>query len=145
MRERPPGSVQTHYDATGFFTHVYDEEKGVLDGIKEYMRAIPAYDPMFFRVAEPAEPRLSAEDLYHLLPFNQKEAYVFDDILARLVDGSEHMEFRPGLRAGDLHGPRQDRRHAGRRDRQPPGPPAQGLSRIRRLSRASAASSIARA
>src|ERR1035438_5905500 len=60
------------------------------------MRAIPAYDPMFFRVAEPKEPRLAANDLYHLLPANQKEGYVFDDILARLVDGSEHMEFRPG-------------------------------------------------
>ena len=39
---------------------------------------------------------LPASDLYHLLPFNQKSDYSFDDILARLVDGSEHMEFRPG-------------------------------------------------
>jgi glutaconyl-CoA decarboxylase len=95
FRERPPGRVETHYGETGFFTQVYDEEKQVLDGIKQYMRAIPAYEPMFFRVAEPAEPVLSADDLYHLLPFNQKEAYIFDDILARLVDASEHMEFRP--------------------------------------------------
>ena len=93
--ERPPGRVETHYGETGFFTHVYNEEKEVLDGIKQYMRAIPAYDPIFFRVAEPAEPRLPASDLYHLLPFNQKEAYIFDEILARLVDGSENMEFRP--------------------------------------------------
>ena len=96
FKERPPGRVETHYDETGFFTRVCDEEKGVLDGLKEYMRAIPAYDPMFFRVAEPAEPRLPPADLYHLLPFNQKADYSFDDILARLVDGSEHMEFRPG-------------------------------------------------
>ena len=97
IKERPPGRAETHYGETGFFAHVYDEEKGVLDGLKEYMRAIPAYDPMFFRVAQPAPPRLSADDLYHLLPFNQKETYSFDDILARLVDGSEHMEFRPGV------------------------------------------------
>ena len=96
IKERPPGRAETHYGETGFFAHVYDEEKGVLDGLKEYMRAIPAYDPKFFRVAQPAQPRLSADDLYHLLPFNQKETYSFDDILARLVDGSEHMEFRPG-------------------------------------------------
>jgi glutaconyl-CoA decarboxylase len=95
IKERPPGRVETHYNETGFFTRVYDEEQGVLDGLKEYMRAIPAYDPMFFRVAEPAEPQFPAEDLYHLLPFNQKETYSFDDILARVVDGSEHMEFRP--------------------------------------------------
>ncbi|MBI2749254.1 MAG: glutaconyl-CoA decarboxylase subunit alpha, partial [Burkholderiales bacterium] len=95
FKERPPGRVETHYGDTGFFTRVYDEEKGVLDGLKEYMRAIPAYEPMFFRVAEPAKPRLPADDLYHLLPLNQKESYIFDDVLARLVDGSEHMEYRP--------------------------------------------------
>ena len=96
FRERPPGRVETHFDDTGFFARVYDEEKGVLDGLKDYMRAIPAYDPMFFRVAEPAEPRLPAQELYHLLPFNQKETYVFDELLARLVDASENLEYRPG-------------------------------------------------
>jgi glutaconyl-CoA decarboxylase len=95
FKERPPGRVEIHQGETGFFARVYDEEKGVLDGLKEYVRALPAYDPMFFRVAEPAEPKLPAGDLYHLLPSNQKEVYSFDDILARLVDGSEHLEFRP--------------------------------------------------
>jgi glutaconyl-CoA decarboxylase len=96
FRERPPGRVETHFNDTGFFARVYDEEKGVLDGLKDYMRAIPAYDPMFFRVTEPAEPRLPVQELYHLLPFNQKETYVFDELLARLVDASEHLEYRPG-------------------------------------------------
>ena len=95
LKDRPPGRTETHYHETGFFTHMCDEEQGVLDGIKTYMKAIPAYDPMFFRVAEPAEPLLPASDLYHLLPFNQKETYVLEEILARVVDGSEHMEFRP--------------------------------------------------
>ncbi len=92
---RPPGSVDTHYDATGFFSHVYEEETGVLDGLKEYMAGMPAYAPKFFRVAEPAEPDFPQQDLYSLVPFNQREVYEFDDVLARLVDGSEHMEFRP--------------------------------------------------
>jgi len=95
FRAKPPGSVDTHYDETGFFSHVYEEETEVLDGIKEYMRDIPAYGPRFFRVAEPAEPSFPAEDLYSLLPINQKEIYDFDEVLARLVDASEHMEFRP--------------------------------------------------
>ena len=33
--------------------------------------------------------------MYHLLPANQKEVYDFDEVLARLVDGSERLEFRP--------------------------------------------------
>ena len=91
----PPGNVETHYDHTGFFSHVYEEETGVLDGLKEYMKGMPAYAAEFFRVAEPAAPRFAADDVYSLLPFNQKEVYDFDQILARLVDGSEHLEFRP--------------------------------------------------
>ena len=92
---RPPGDVATHHDATGFFTRVYDEETGVLDGLKEYMRAMPAYGPEFFRAAEPRDPAFPVDDLYHLLPANQKEVYDFDEVLARLVDGSERLEFRP--------------------------------------------------
>ena len=92
---KPPGRVETHYYETGFFSEIYEEETGVLDGIKQYMEAIPAYKPHFFQVAEPAEPAYPQDDLYYLLPFNQKEVYSFDDVLARLVDAGEHMEFRP--------------------------------------------------
>jgi glutaconyl-CoA decarboxylase len=91
----PPGSTKIHHDETGFFRHVYETEEEVLDGLKEYMQDMPAYKPKFFRVAEPQEPRLSAEDLYRLMPFNQKQMYNFDEVLSRLVDGSEHMEYRP--------------------------------------------------
>jgi glutaconyl-CoA decarboxylase len=91
----PPGSTKIHYDETGFFRYVYDEETQVLDGLKDYMRDIPAYNPKFFRVADPKPPRFPAEDLYRLVPFNQKLMYNFDEVLARLVDGSEHLEYRP--------------------------------------------------
>jgi glutaconyl-CoA decarboxylase len=95
FKVEPPGSTKIHYDETGFFRYVFEKEEEVLDGIKDYMKDMPAYNPKFFRVAEPKEPRFSQEDLYHLLPFNQKAMYNFDEILARLVDGSEHMEYRP--------------------------------------------------
>jgi glutaconyl-CoA decarboxylase len=91
----PPGRVEIHYDSTGFFKAVFEKEEGVLDGLKEYMKYLPAYDPKFFRVAEPKEPRLSAEEINRLVPFNQKMAYNFEEVLARLADNSEHMEFRP--------------------------------------------------
>jgi len=94
-KEKPPGSVDIHYDETGFFKYVYEEETGVLDGLKDYMKDAPAYHPKYFRVAEPADPKFSSDDLYRLLPFNQKQMYDFDELLARLVDSSEHLEFRP--------------------------------------------------
>ena len=95
FKVEPPGSIKTHYDETGFFRYVFETEEAVLDGIKDYMKDMPAYKPKFFRVAEPKEPRFPQEDLYHLIPFNQKAMYNFEEILARLVDGSEHMEYRP--------------------------------------------------
>ncbi|MEW6138571.1 MAG: carboxyl transferase domain-containing protein [Thermodesulfobacteriota bacterium] len=95
FKEVPPGSVSVHYDDTGFFRAVFDTEERVLDAVKEYMRYIPAYDPKFFRVAEPAEPRFPAEDLNCLIPMNQKMIYSFDQVLSRLTDNSEHMEFKP--------------------------------------------------
>ena len=95
FKAKPPGSVEVHYDATGFFRYVYEEETGVLDGLKDYMKDMPAYNPKFFRVAEPKTPKFPTDDLYYLLPFNQKRTYDLKDILSRLVDGSEHMEYRP--------------------------------------------------
>jgi len=91
----PPGRVEIHYNETGFFSDVYETEEGVLDALKEHMKDLPAYHPRFFRVAEPKEPKFSPEEINRLVPFNQKAAYDFDEVLARLTDNSEHMEFRP--------------------------------------------------
>ncbi|MGD9364963.1 MAG: carboxyl transferase domain-containing protein [Desulfobacteraceae bacterium] len=95
-KAKPPGGVGIHYQETGFFRYQYDTETDVLDGLKDYMTHMPAYHPKFFRVSEPQEPLFPAEDLYRLIPFNQKQMYDFEEVLARLVDGSEHMEFKPG-------------------------------------------------
>lgn len=95
FKEVPPGRVEIHYGATGFFREVYDTEEGVLDSLKEHMREMPAYNPRFFRVAEPAEPRFPPTEIERIVPFNQKASYSLEEVLARLTDNSEHMEFRP--------------------------------------------------
>jgi glutaconyl-CoA decarboxylase len=96
LKAKPPGRVEIHHDVTGFFRYVYETEQEVLDGLKSYMAEMPAYAPRFFRVAEPAEPKFPAEDLYSLLPFDQKQTYKVEELIARLVDASEHREYRPG-------------------------------------------------
>ncbi|MEK6654630.1 MAG: carboxyl transferase domain-containing protein [Thermodesulfobacteriota bacterium] len=95
FKAAPPGSVKIHYDETGFFRAVFDTETQVLDALKEYMAGMPAYHPRFFRVAEPAEPKYSPAEIPFIVPMNQKAVYDFDNVLARLVDNSEHLEFRP--------------------------------------------------
>ena len=95
-KAKPPGSVEIHYDQTGFFRYVYEEEAEVLDGVKDYMKDMPAYNPKFYRGAAPREPAFPVEELSRLIPIDPKRVYDFEEVLARLVDGSEHMEFRPG-------------------------------------------------
>ncbi|MBA2881063.1 glutaconyl-CoA decarboxylase [Desulfosalsimonas propionicica] len=91
----PPGTVDIHCDETGFFRFVFDKEEEVLAAMREYMKKLPAYDLDFFRVDDPQKPALPTDDLYTLLPANPRRTYVFEEILARLVDASHHMEFRP--------------------------------------------------
>lgn len=95
FKATPPGRVEIHYNSTGFMREVCETEEQVLDEIKKYVAGLPAYDPDFFRVADPAEPKFAAPDLYSLVPFNQKRVYSMPEVLARLFDNSEHLEFRP--------------------------------------------------
>jgi glutaconyl-CoA decarboxylase len=95
FKATPPGRVEIHQGQTGFIRDVCDTEEEVLDSIKEYMKALPAYDPKFFRVAEPAEPKYPADDLYSIVPLNPKRTYDMRAVLSRLFDNSEHMEYRP--------------------------------------------------
>jgi len=95
FKSKDPGRVETHFDQTAYFREVYETEQGVLDGIKAYMRMIPAYDPAMFQVAMPTEPKYPGEDLDYLLPANQKRTYDAIQILSRLTDSSEFLEYRP--------------------------------------------------
>lgn len=93
----PPGTADIHHDGTGFFREVYDDELGVLNGIREYISYLPAYNLKFFRVDEPREPEFAGTDLYSLLPSNQKRTYDIYDVIGRLTDGSEFMEYKKGF------------------------------------------------
>jgi glutaconyl-CoA decarboxylase len=95
--ETPPGSVSIHHDVTGFFKRVFAEETEVLDALKAAMAQMPAYDPEFFRVATPAAPKHPAAEVASIVPLNPKAVYSLENVLARLVDGSEHLEFRAGF------------------------------------------------
>jgi glutaconyl-CoA decarboxylase len=95
FKQVPPGSIQIHHDQTGFMRQVFDTEEGVLGALRECMAGMPQYDPSHFRVADPADPMYPANDLNYIVPINQKRTYSIEQVLARVFDGSEHMEYRP--------------------------------------------------
>jgi len=95
FKEEPPGGARIHSGKTGFMRQVFDTEEGVLEAIRNCMAGMPMYDPSTFRVAEPAPPVYPPEELNYVVPFNQKRTYSIEQLLARLFDASEHMEYRP--------------------------------------------------
>jgi len=92
----PPGSVSVHFAQTGFFREVYVEEEGMLEGIRKYIDMIPSYDLDFFRVDDPKTPAYNPTDLYSLVPMNPKKTYNIYEVMSRLFDGSEFMEYKKG-------------------------------------------------
>jgi glutaconyl-CoA decarboxylase len=95
FKQIPPGGVKVHCDDTGFMRQVFDTEEGVLGALRECMAGMPQYEPSQFRVTEPADPIYPADDLNYIVPINQKRTYHIEQVLARVFDGSEHMEYRP--------------------------------------------------
>ena len=95
-KTEPPGAVDIHYTETGFIREVYASEEGVLEGIKKYVGMLPKYDPEFFRVDDPKEPAFPADDLYSLVPLNDKRAYDIYNVIGRLFDNSEFKEYKKG-------------------------------------------------
>ncbi len=92
----PPGAVGVHFAETGFFREVYVEEEGVIEGIKKYMDMLPAYNLEFFRVDDPKNPAFDVNDMYSIIPANSKKTYDIYDVMSRLFDGSEFMEYKKG-------------------------------------------------
>lgn len=95
FKQVPPGGVKIHHDETGFMRQIFDTEEGVLGALRECMAGMPQYDPSQFRVAEPTDPLYPADELNYIVPINQKRTYNIEQVLARVFDGSEHMEYRP--------------------------------------------------
>ena len=95
-KTEPPGAVDIHYTETGFMREVYASEEGVLEGIKKYVGMLPKYHPEFFRVDDPKAPAFPADDLYSMVPLNDKRAYDIYNVIARLFDNSELHEYKKG-------------------------------------------------
>ena len=93
-KSKAPGTVDIHYYETGFMREVYEDDYGVCEGIRKYVGYLPAYDPEFFRVAPPMEPLYDPAELYDIIPLNSKKVYDVREVIARLTDNSEFMEYK---------------------------------------------------
>lgn len=93
-KHKPPGTIDVHYYETGFMREIYDDDYGVCCALRKYMGYLPGYNLEFFRVAPPQEPMYDSEDLYSIIPLNSKKIYDIREVIPRLVDNSEFLEYK---------------------------------------------------
>lgn len=88
------GGGQLHARTSGVVDHLADDDAHALQILRDIAATFgrPAATP--WPLVEPREPAYPAEDLYRLIPAETRTPYDVREVIARLVDASEFIEFK---------------------------------------------------
>lgn len=96
------GGSQTHAEVTGLGEYLGENDAHAIAITRELV------DKLQWDVAPPAPacaaPLYDAEELLGIVPADEREPYDVREVIARLVDGSDFLEFKPGFGADTLCG-----------------------------------------
>ncbi|WP_341892178.1 carboxyl transferase domain-containing protein [Variovorax sp. YR752] len=88
------GGAQTHAEVTGLGEYLCENDAHAVALTRELMDKLPWDTVGAARSFE--EPRFAAEELLGIVPADEREPYDVREVIARLVDGSDFLEFKPG-------------------------------------------------
>ncbi|HYN20416.1 MAG TPA: carboxyl transferase domain-containing protein, partial [Thermoanaerobaculia bacterium] len=88
------GGAVVQSDISGVVDHRHPDDASCLEKIRSQFAQIAAGERAPFARREPVEPLYPAEDLYGLMPVDRTRPYDTNEILARLLDGSELDEYK---------------------------------------------------
>ncbi len=88
------GGSRVHTEVSGVADYRAADESSALQKLREILASLPASPP---RVPpeEPSEPLYDPEELYGLLPADPRQPFEMREVLARILDGSDLVEFKP--------------------------------------------------
>jgi geranyl-CoA carboxylase beta subunit len=96
------GGSQTHAEVTGLGEYLGENDAHAIAIARELV------DKLQWDAAPPAakavEPLYDAEELMGVVPADEREPYDVREVVARLVDGSDFLEFKPGFGSDTLCG-----------------------------------------
>jgi len=86
------GGASLHTETSGVAHYKAKDDPDALEIIKTKLRELPASVTPVPRGTPPAKP---AEGLYDLLPADHRLPYDVEEVIARIVDADEYLEFQP--------------------------------------------------
>ncbi|MCG2420317.1 acyl-CoA carboxylase subunit beta [Aequorivita sp. F47161] len=90
------GGATTHCEVSGVTDYKAKDDEDALDKIKNIFSKIGDYEKAGFNREKAVKPKEKQEDIYGILPKSRAEQYDMRDIIKRLVDDSEFVEYKEG-------------------------------------------------
>jgi len=90
--EEDLGGAETHSQVTGLGEYLAENDTHALALVRELLDQLPWDAPATTPTAP--EPLFSAEELMGVVPADEREPYDVREVIARLVDGSDFLEFK---------------------------------------------------
>jgi len=87
------GGAETHGRKSGVVDHVADDDHHALMIVREIVATLPPVSPAI-AAKEPRAPKLNPADLYGIVPTDVRAPYDVQEVIGRLVDGSDFHEFK---------------------------------------------------
>jgi len=88
------GGAQMHAEISGTVDFKEPNDPSALKHIRKLVRQTGNPSPSPIRKMDSREPRYPISDLYKIMPFNPTQEYDIHEIIARLVDDSEFIEYK---------------------------------------------------
>ena len=96
------GGSELHATVTGLGEYLADNDAHAIDIARELFDKLPWESAAQARPSP--EPLFSPDELHGVVPADDREPYDVREVIARLVDGSDFLEFKPGYAADTLCG-----------------------------------------
>jgi acetyl-CoA carboxylase carboxyltransferase component len=90
------GGGEMHSRISGVTDHLANDEAEALHTCRNVVETLNTVKRVPVDAAEPEEPIYSADELYGVLPIDNRHPYDVREVIARLVDGSRFHEFKAG-------------------------------------------------
>ena len=88
------GGGDVHARISGVVDHLADNDAHALAIARSIIASLPAPPAPWLACAQPREPALDPQEIYGVLPQDNRQPYDVREIIGRLVDGSDFHEFK---------------------------------------------------